>query len=245
MPYPYPVLFTIGPFSVFTYGLFMFVAFVLALWLALHRRKDVGEEHIYNISIISIIAGIVGARIAFFIFAPQHLQSFYDFIAIWQGGMSWFGGFFLALIAVFFYVRKKKLSYAKILDVFAPCLPLAIAITRIGAFISGANPGLPTEVPWAIMYNGIMTHPAALYHAFANFLIFFALIFVAKKTKLPGKFASGYLFLIFTLLFGVERFINDFFRAYDSSATILAARIVPLLLIAVSLILLVRIRRRG
>ncbi len=218
----------------------MIIAFLLALWVALKRKGEIEEDHIYNVSIISIIAGIIGARIAFIIFNPQYFQTFYDFIAIWQGGMSFFGGFFLALIAIYFYTKKKKLSYTEILDIFAPGFALGIAITRIGGFISGANPGLPTELPWAVFG----AHPAALYHAFANFLIFFILIW-AGKSKFKEKFAPSYLFITFLLFYGIERFINDFFRLYDSTATIIAARAVPILLILFSLILLKKLRKKN
>lgn len=241
MPYPYPVLFQIGPFSVFTFGIFMLVAFLLALWIAVIRSKGkIEEDHIYNVAIISIIASLVGARIAFILFNPQYFRTFYDFIAIWQGGMSFFGGLFLALIAIYFYTKNKKLSYAEILDIFAPGFALAIAITRIGGFISGANPGIPTELPWAV----VGAHPAALYHALSNFLIFFILIWVAKS-RFKEKFAPGYLFVTFLLFYGIERFFNDFFRLYDSTATIIAARTIPLILILVSVILLKKLRKKN
>ncbi|MBU2496505.1 MAG: prolipoprotein diacylglyceryl transferase [Nanoarchaeota archaeon] len=232
MPYPYPVLFKIGSLNVYTFGFFMLIGFILALWLALRRKGKVHEEHIYNVAIISLLAGIIGSRIAFFILSPQYLHSFFDFIAIWQGGMSFFGGFVFALVLVYWYARKNKLDYWNILDIFAPSLALAIALTRIGAFIAGVNPGLPSELPWAIILNGIPTHPAALYHALANFAIFFILIFASKKLR--KHFLPGYLFIFFMLLFGVERFVNDFFRAYDALISIMLARTIWPLLIIIS-----------
>ena len=153
--------------------------------------------------------------------------------------MSFFGGFILALFSTFVYVRKKKISFAEMIDIFAPGLALTIAITRIGGFLAGANPGIQTQMPWA--FQG--THPVALYHSLANFIIFFALIKIGKS-KLKEKFSAGYLFVFFMLLFGVERFINDFFRAYDSPATILAARIAPLVLIVLAILFLARMKKK-
>lgn len=237
MAYPYPILFKIGPFRVFTFGLFMFISFLISLFIALKRRGNIDEEHIYNIAIISLITGIIGARISFFVLAPQYLTSFFDFIAIWQGGMGFLGGFILALISSFLYIRWKKLDFWKLADIFAPPLALGIAITRIGGFIAGVNPGLPTQMPWGVMYNGILTHPAAIYHALANFVIFFFLLSFEKKIK--EKFYTGSIFMSFLLLYSTERFFLDFFRAYDSFVTILAARIVwPAMMIASALILL-------
>lgn len=246
MSYPYPVLFRIGNISIFTFGVFMLVAFLLALWVALRRRGSLDEEHIYNLTIISLVAGMIGARIAYILFNLNEFASFYDYVAIWQGGMSFFGGFFLALIATYFYAKKKGLSYAQITDIFAPSLALGIAITRVGGFLSGANPGLPTELPWAIFdpATGTLTHPTALYHAIANFAIFFALLWLAKS-QLREKFENGYLFAVFILLFGLERFINDFFRAYNSLATIVAARAVPLALIVLAGLFLLRLRKKA
>ncbi|OYT41712.1 hypothetical protein B6U80_00810 [Candidatus Pacearchaeota archaeon ex4484_26] len=243
MPYPYPILFKIGPLNVYTFGFFMLIASLIALWLALRRRGKVAEEHIYNLAIISLVAGVIGARISFFVLAPQYLHSFFDFIAIWQGGMGFFGGFVLALILDYIYIKMKHLNFWQIADIFAPSIALAIAITRIGGFIAGVNPGLPTNLPWAILYNGLPTHPAALYHAFANFTIFLILIF--SKKKLKERFLPGYLFLFFVLLYGVERFALDFFRAYDALITILAARTVwPLLVVVSAYLLWLRKRKK-
>ncbi len=233
---PYPVLFKIWNLNVYTFGFFMLIGFLLALWIALKRKGNLSEEHVYNVAIISLIAGVIGSRIAFFVLTQQYLHSWYDFIAVWQGGMSFFGGFVLALLLVYWYARKYKLDYWNILDVFAPSLALAIAITRIGAFIAGVNPGLITNLPWAVILNGVSTHPAALYHAFANFAIFFILIFAGKKLR--KHFLPGYLFLSFMLLFGVERFINDFFRAYDALISIILARTIWPLLVVLSAVLL-------
>ena len=239
MPYPYMTLLKIGPLTLFTFGFFMLIGFLLALHVALKRAKGrIGEDHIYNVAIISLLAGLVGSRIAFILFNSGMFASFWEYFAIWEGGMSFFGGFILALLSIFVYTRRKKISFAEILDVFAPGLALTIAITRIGGFLAGANPGLETNVAWA--FQG--THPVALYHSLANFIIFFALIKIDNKMK--EKFKAGYLFAFFMLLFGIERFIDDFFRAYDSPATILAARIAPLVLVALAILLLVRMRKR-
>ncbi len=240
MPYPYTTLLKIGPISVFTFGFFMLLGFLLALFVILKRAKArVQEDHVYNVAIISLLTSLIGSRIAFIIFNPQLFTSFWSYFAIWEGGMSFFGGFLLALLSVFVYVRSKKLNFAQILDILAPGIALSIAITRIGGFLAGANPGLPTELPWA--FQG--THPVALYHSLANFVIFFVLLKI-DKSKLKEKFREGYLFAFFMLLFGVERFVNDFFRAYDSSATILAARIAPLVLIVLAIFLLMRLKKK-
>lgn len=240
MPYPYMTLLKIGPLTLFTFGFFMLVGFLLALHVALKRaRGKIGEDHTYNVAIISLLAGLVGSRAAFILFNPQYFNTFIDYFAIWEGGMSFFGGFILALLSVFVYARKKKISFAEVLDIFAPGLALVIAVTRIGGFLAGANPGLPTQAAWA--FQG--AHPVALYHSLANFIIFFVLLRI-DKSKLKEKFSAGYLFAFFMLLFGVERFINDFFRAYDSSATILAARIAPLVLVGLSLLMLARLKKK-
>ncbi|HIH51420.1 MAG TPA: prolipoprotein diacylglyceryl transferase [Nanoarchaeota archaeon] len=239
MPYPYMTLLKIGPLTLFTFGFFMLVGFLLALHVALRRAKGrIAEDHIYNVAIISLLAGLVGSRIAFILFNSSLFTSFWEYFAIWEGGMSFFGGFILALLSIFVYTKKKRISFPQVLDIFAPGLALAIAITRIGGFLAGANPGLETNVAWA--FQG--THPVAIYHSLANFIVFFVLIKI-DKSKLGEKFRAGYLFAFFMLLFGLERFVNDFFRAYDTQATILAARIAPLVLAALALFLLTKLRK--
>ena len=206
MPYPYTTLLKLGPLTLFTFGFFMLIGFLLALHVALKRaRGRVQEDHIYNVAIISLLTSLIGSRIAFIIFNPQLFSSFWEWLAIWEGGMSFFGGFILAVLSVFIYTRKKKLNIGEILDIFAPSLALGIAITRIGGFLAGANPGTATNIPWA--FQG--THPVALYHSLANFVIFFVLLKIDNKGK--EKSREGYLFAFFMLLFGLERFSNDFF----------------------------------
>ena len=249
MPYPYPVLFEFGRIKIFTYGFFFFLAFLAFLFLSLKRRKywaqDIDEEHIYNLAIISIIAGIIGARIAYILTNISEFKSFYDIIALWHGGLSFFGGLLLATIADFIYIKIKKLDFWKIADILAVPLALGISIGRVGAFLSGANPGLPTTLPWGIEFQNVKTHPTALYHAVTDFLTFTILLAVEKKEKIKEKFKEGFIFLLFLAFYGISRFAVDFFRDYGTNLSlILLSRIVPLLLTAIALILIFRRKRK-
>lgn len=225
--YPYPVLFSLGSVKVFTYGLFLFLAFLSGLWLALRRRESLTENHVYNLSFLSLVLGVIGARIGYIIFNPV---PFLDYFSVWKGGLSFFGGLFLGVIGIVIYSRKHNLGFWKIADILSPSLVLGVAITRIGGFLAGVNPGLPTSLPWAIFHNGQYTHPVALYYVIANFIILFILL--KKKDEL----ALGKTFLLTLILYSISRFFLDFLRTFDG-AVFIAARIVPLLLIIFSLIM--------
>ncbi|MEK6852386.1 MAG: prolipoprotein diacylglyceryl transferase [Nanoarchaeota archaeon] len=243
MPYPYEVLFSIGKLNVFTYGVFVLIAFFVSLWISLRRRKEISVDDVYNLNIILLVAAIIGARIAYILTNLQYYRTFYDVVALWQGGLSFYGGFALALISSYTYIRIKKLDFWKVADTFAPAFALAMAIGRFGAFLSGVNPGTVTEVPWAIFHEGSLRHPTALYNSLANLVIFFIILGLEKSDKKKLRIRKeGFYFLLVAFLMGLERFALDFFRAYESSFLVLLSRIMPLLIIFVALILIFRRR---
>lgn len=224
-------MFSIGKIKIFTYGLFLFAGFLTSLWLALKRRNQTEEQHIYNISLIALITGLMGARLAYIILNPENFNTLLDYIAVWHGGLTFLGGLIFAILATGMYIKRQNLNFWKIADIFSVPLLLGIAITRIGGFLAGVNPGLQTELPWAVQG----THPAALYYVLANFIILFILL------RVEGKRFSGYTSLLALALYGFSRFFLDFFRTF-SGTVLIASRVAPLLLVLFAVIM-IRIRK--
>lgn len=146
------VLFTIpigDGFPIFGYGLFLMLGFVVGLLLAWYRAKKTGlsTNATMDVGIISIFAGVVGARIAFLLldYHPSHgdYGTFSEWIAVWQGGLTFQGGLFLALIADFAYLRWKKISAGRMFDVYAPSLAFGVGLGRIGCLLNGCCWGKP------------------------------------------------------------------------------------------------------
>jgi len=209
---PYKIFHAVqlGPITIQPWGIMVALGFLAAVYIAVKeaKRKKEDVNKIYDLVFYIILSGIIGARIAYLIEYWEEISSFIDVFKIWEGGLSFIGGLIGALIAVFAYVKLKKLDFWKTADIFAPALALGHAIGRIGCYLTGLHIGKLTTVPWAVMVNNELRHQTALYDIIAesaNFLILWKL-----RTK---KAFDGFLFLLYLMMYSTERFVIDFFRA--------------------------------
>lgn len=233
-------LFSIGKFTVHSWGLMFVIAFLVAFFLVLRdaRKKEINEKHIYNISLLILVGAIIGGRV-FHIFENLgiYLSHPSSIFALNQGGMTSYGGLFLAILFAWLYIRKQKdLDLWGTFNLFAPYIALAIAIGRIGCFLNWDDFGIPSSMPWAIKIAGdVARHPTQLYESIAGFVIFWILIRLKKvkeevharagiRRKRLGGFdlvygrgmveRKGIIFLSFLMLYSVFRFLIDFMREY-------------------------------
>ena len=134
---------------VFGYGLFLMLGFVAGLLFAWYRAKSRGvpRDAVLDIGIISIFTGVVGARLAYLFLDYEPGDGGYgspaEWFAVWQGGLTFQGGLFLALAADFLYLRWKKISVGRMFDVYAPSLALGVGFGRIGCLLNGCCWGRP------------------------------------------------------------------------------------------------------
>ncbi|RLA94719.1 MAG: prolipoprotein diacylglyceryl transferase [Deltaproteobacteria bacterium] len=214
----HPVLFQIGPLTIYTYGLFVASGLILGISLALKEAKREGYDSqvILDLVFYLILTGIIGSRV---FFVAQNF-SFYkasplSIFKIWEGGLVFHGGLVFAIPVGWILVKRQKLLFWKIFDLLAPSLAIGQALGRIGCFCAGCCYGAPTELPWAVTFNhpqtlapqGIPLHPTQLYAAAANFLIFIILMFSRQKIQFTGQLSCLYL-----CLHSVFRFIIELFR---------------------------------
>lgn len=191
------------------------IGFMFGLWRAVvvgRKHYGIAQERIYDLALIILISGVVGARAVYILLNPD-TESWREFYAVWMGGLSFHGGLALALVSGYFYTRAVGLSYWKLADLFAPSVALAYAFTRIGCFLNGCCYGAPTDLPWAARFTdfGILTppsHPTQIYSALASLLIFFILTRLAKLER-----AGGFVFACYVGLYGIYRFLVEFLRA--------------------------------
>jgi len=231
-----PILFKIGPLPVYSYGLMLAIAFITASYILskeLERRKmnpDFGSE----ITFLAIIFGIIGAKLF------SVLENFNDFMQdpvgqiFSPGGLTFYGGFIFVVIAIYIYLKKKKIPFLVMADAVAPSLALAYGIGRIGCHLAGdGDYGFPTNLPWGTDYsngtvppsyafagseiaqnypNGIVPdntplHPTPMYEFLIAAVIFFILWKLRKKDMPDGK-----LFSIYLILSGAARLSIEFIR---------------------------------
>ena len=148
----YRVLFTIPVGSglpIFGYGLFLMLGFVAGLYVAYRRarRAGVSVDAAIDVGLIAIFAGIVGSRVAYLLLDYHPEGGGYgspgEWVAVWQGGLTFQGGLFLALIADWLYLRWKGISVGRMFDVYAPSLALGVGFGRIGCLLNGCCWGKP------------------------------------------------------------------------------------------------------
>ncbi len=146
------VLFTLplgDGFPVFGYGLFLMIGFVAALALAWKRAKKAGipPDAVLDVGLLSVFAGVVGARAAYLLLDYRPADGGYgdwkEWIAVWQGGLTFQGGLFLAVLVDWIYLRWKRISVGRMFDIFAPSLALGVGFGRIGCLLNGCCWGKP------------------------------------------------------------------------------------------------------
>lgn len=213
-PMPY-----LGPIPINWYGITMALGFLISGYLAWRAapRYDVPREKIESLMIWIVVGTVVGARVYFLVqndFA-SYLQEPWRMLAVWEGGLAFFGGLSGATLAAFLFTLKEKLSFARVSDLFAPYIPIGAAIGRTTCGLAGMDYGTPTTLPWGVVYtnpnsyapvDGIARHPAQFYEMFGDLIIAGILL------KLRGRLPDGALFSAYLILFAMFRFFLFFVR---------------------------------
>ncbi|MFA5005219.1 MAG: prolipoprotein diacylglyceryl transferase [Candidatus Omnitrophota bacterium] len=227
-----PRICTIGPFTIYSYGLLLVAAFVVAAFLAARRgRKDGFEpDEIFNFLFFVFIAGIIGCRILYVLDHWQfYLQNPLEIFMLQHGGMAWFGGLILGSAAGLFYLKRKGLPVLKFLDLIIPFVALGQAIGRIGCFLNGCCYGKVSEFGVYFPSLDEVRLPTQIYSSLLLLAIFIILRIFQDKPHKPGMVLAGYF-----LLYSLKRFVIEFFRG-DSPHILLNLTLFQLLSIGLFL----------
>jgi len=212
-----PVVFCLGSLEVRWYGVMVVLAIVAIIFIALHeaRRVGISEEHIYNVGLWAIVGGVVVSRLV-------HVIDKWDYYLAHPGqiigfaGLAVYGAVIGALLAILIYSWVKKLSFWQFADIVAPGAILGQAIGRIGCAINGCCYGLPTSLPWAVVYThpasyaplGVPLHPTQIYHLFWNLAAFAIIWQLRTRLKPQGSLFLSYLALYAAGDLGI-RFVRE------------------------------------
>ncbi|MCD6319264.1 MAG: prolipoprotein diacylglyceryl transferase [Candidatus Desulfofervidaceae bacterium] len=223
----HPILFHLGPLTIYTYGFWVAIGFFAALAFILSeaKREQISPSIISDLAFWCVMSGILGARLLYvfynFSYFSQHPL---EIPALWKGGLVFIGGVCLALLSGVIYVRRYHLDFWQLADLIVPGLALGQAFGRIGCFSAGCCYGKPTHVPWAVVFKdpfslaptGIPLHPTQLYHSLACFVIAFILIWIRRRyftaRLLNPTIKYGQVFGLYLTLHSIQRFIIEFFR---------------------------------
>jgi len=216
------------------YGVLVMFGVAVGAWLAEQEVKRRGEngEHIWNAMIFLLPAGILGGRLWYVVNAivggsPYYLDYPAKILAVWEGGLHFFGGLLFGAITLYFYARHYKLDLWLFLDAVAPMTMIGQALARPANFINQELYGPPTTLPWGIsidamhrlpMYQDLSQfpvettrfHPVFAYEMILNLLFAGTLLWAARRW--PERFKPGAVFAWWLILAGSARTFIEFFR---------------------------------
>lgn len=208
----HPILFKIGPLTLYSYGLAIALGFLLASWLAGRRARAAGTDPaaVQRVALTALLAGLAGGRAAYVllnweIYAANPLE----ILRLDHGGMVFYGGLAAGVLGGVLAMRAAKLPVLATLDLLMPPLVAAHAAGRVGCFLNGCCYGVPTALPWGVVFppDIYYRHPTQLYETGALLLIFLALKRAERRSP-----PAGTVLLLYGLLYGSWRFFLEFLR---------------------------------
>ena len=216
-----PVAFTIGPLSIYWYGLTYltgFLAFVLLGRYRIHRglAPDWNPDEVMCLLSYIAFGVLVGGRVGYILFYNLNPTAFLE---VWKGGMSFHGGLLGVAAGCFFFSTKHAKSFFAVTDFIAPLAPIGLGLGRIGNFINAELPGRITDLPFGVHfpdgnggYETVARHLSSAYQATTDGVILFLLVWwFSHKTRRPGEVSA-----MFLVGYGTFRFLTEFFRQPDT-----------------------------
>lgn len=219
-PHIRPEIVRVGPLAVRWYGLMYVLGFASSYALAVYQIKQKGLDHgrdfLDSLYTFIVLGLIIGARLGYVLFynLSFYVQNPLDIFALWEGGMSFHGGLIGSVLAGIWCCKRFAKDPWQIADLVMATAPIGLGFGRLGNFINGELYGRVTNVPWAMVFPAggpLPRHPSELYEFFLEGVVLFTVLWIVKERMR----ATGVLTSLFVMLYGVFRFIVEFFREPD------------------------------
>ncbi len=219
----HPVAFNLGPLPIRWYSLGYLVGILLGYWLLTRLIRKPGSPmsrlHADDMILYATLGIILGGRFGYILFyKPEILTNPVDIFKVWEGGMSLHGGVLGTIFAIWLFARRNKLSFLRMCDYIALCIPFGLFLVRIANFINGELWGKATDVSWAIIFptgGDVARHPSQLYEATAEGLLMGLIMWpLFYRTQL--RYMPGFFFGLSALIYGCARFFIEYYREADA-----------------------------
>lgn len=213
----YPELIRIGDFVISSFGVMVAAGFITAYWVSSieFRRREMSEDLLGSVFLAAMVGGIGGAKLLYLLenvpldeLLSNPLGHLFS-----RGGLTFYGGFIGAIALLLLVASRYRTTFWKIGDALAPALAIGYSIGRIGCLLVGDDYGTPTDLPWGMSFpEGLpptteTVHPTQIYETVIMGLVFIYLWNIRKS-----EFKTGYLFSLYLVLAGSERFFIEFLR---------------------------------
>jgi phosphatidylglycerol:prolipoprotein diacylglycerol transferase len=216
-----PVAIHLGSFGIHWYGLMYLLGFVVFIWLGRKRlsvlnRTGWDEKFLDDLLFYGVLGVVLGGRLGEVLFYnPGYYFSHpAKILAVWEGGMSFHGGFLGVLIAMTLFARSRNIQWLALMDFVAPLTPPGLAFGRIGNFINAELWGRPTDVPWGMVFpnvDNLPRHPSQLYEFALEGVALFTLLWLYSRKPRPTGAVLG----LSIAAYGCFRFLAEFTRTPD------------------------------
>jgi len=253
----HPILFELGGFPVYTYGVLLAAAYLLGLQFALRRARARGLDanRVMDLGIWIIISALIGAKLLLLVVEfDTFRQNPRELLTLLRSGGVFYGGLIAAVGVALWYLTRHRLPVWSVTDAFAPGIALGHVIGRLGCFFAGCCFGRITDVPWAVTFGNeyaaqnvgtplnVPIHPTQLYEAGAELIILGGLLWLERK----GRPFPGRTFWSYMLFYGITRFIIEFYRgdARGMVGDLSTSQFVSVILVPLSVVMLIVLSRR-
>lgn len=214
----HPVLIETGPITLYSYGFFMAAAFLLGMAWTMREAglRGLDRRFVLDIGFYVLLGGLLGARLSFAALNPDlFLDDPLGIIKLWNGGLFFWGGAFVAALFMIIFLRAKNQRILPWLDAAAPGVALGLLVGWLGCLAAGCGYGKPADLPWSITYTHpeaiaplfLALHPTQAYHALAALACFTVMMLIRDSFIVSGRLAG-----FFLIMYGLIRNLIDFLR---------------------------------
>ncbi len=216
----HPILFNVGPITVFSYGTMFALGFAVSFFLIYRQavRNNIDKDAITNLAFIALVAGIIGGRSLYVaVNFGYYLRHPLETLNFSKGGLVYYGGFIAGAAAFAYYSTKKGVGFWNASDIFAPYLALTQSFGRIGCFLNGCCYG--KAVGWdfpfgaVVSRSGELAYPTQVYSSLLLLLTYLVLRYCQGRRRFAGE-----IFIAYCMLYSLQRFFIEFLRGDNEPA---------------------------